>query len=194
MGPSLELHLVTCLAGVVAHQPPSSSPASLSLPTSMAVYTLLHQPKCSIRRFSLSLTFSFFSNISTSSSFSSLYRSHPFPPIPEPPPPVPKKVPFNVSVHGRTWQDPYHWMSNTNDPDLSDYLNRENSYAEAFMADTHKLQRTLFSEMTGRIPNNISTPPERFGPWFAHVPLEFSNFGKFSFFLLLLFMGSLCFG
>ncbi|XP_060669574.1 uncharacterized protein LOC107429092 [Ziziphus jujuba] len=138
----------------------------------MVVSTLLHQPKYSIRRLSLSFTFSLFSNISSSSSFSSLCRSHPFLPNPEPPPPVPKKVPFNVSVHGRTWQDPYHWMSNTKDPDFSEYLNRENSYAEAFMADTHKLQRTLISEMTGRLPPNISTPPERFGPWlyYQYIP------------------------
>jgi hypothetical protein len=33
------------------------------------------------------------------------------------PPPMPKKVPFTVSAHGRSWSDPYHWMRDTSDPD-----------------------------------------------------------------------------
>ncbi|BBG94364.1 Prolyl oligopeptidase family protein, partial [Prunus dulcis] len=131
------------------------------------------KPKCSIKRSPLSLSFCLFPNIS-SSLFSTHCRGHPFSPPPPPasPPPVPKKVPFTVSVHGRSWQDPYHWMSNTNDPDLSEYLNKENAYSEAFMADTGNLQRTLFSEMTRRMPTKISTPPERWGPWlyYQYIP------------------------
>lgn len=101
--------------------------------------------------------------------FSSLCRRKPSPfSAPRDAPPVPKKVPFTVSAHGTSWQDPYHWMSNTADPDLSAYLRHENSYAEAFMADTLNLQRTLFSEMNSRMPTNISTPTERWGPWFVH--------------------------
>ncbi|CAL8994756.1 unnamed protein product [Prunus brigantina] len=139
----------------------------------MALLSVVLKPKCSIKRSSLSLSFCLFPSIS-SSLFSTLCRGHPFSPPypPASPPPVPKKVPFTVSVHGRSWQDPYHWMSNTNDPDLSEYLNKENAYSEAFMADTGNLQRTLFSEMTRRMPAKISTPPERWGPWlyYQYIP------------------------
>ncbi|KAL6983287.1 hypothetical protein U1Q18_052609 [Sarracenia purpurea var. burkii] len=83
-------------------------------------------------------------------------------------PPSPKKIPFRVSANGMAWDDPYHWMCNTSDPDFIDYLHRENSYAETFMADTQNLQKTLFSEMSSRIPAKISTPPERWGPWCVH--------------------------
>ncbi|KAF7827932.1 prolyl oligopeptidase family protein [Senna tora] len=87
-------------------------------------------------------------------------------------PPSPKKLPFTVSVHGKTWQDPYHWMSNTQDPDLLDHLNRESTYADAFMADTLNLRSSLSSEMRSRIPPTISTPPERWGPWlyYQYIP------------------------
>ncbi|XP_048228684.1 protease 2 isoform X3 [Ricinus communis] len=87
-------------------------------------------------------------------------------------PPLPKKVPFTLSAHGKTWQDPYHWMRNTNDPDFISYLNQENSYAQAFMADTQNLQRTLFAEMKNRLPTKASTPPERWGPWlyYQYIP------------------------
>ena len=137
---------------------------NLQPPSSMALASLLN-PKCSIKQLSVFLI----PHIS-SSLFSSLCRGreHPSYSPPQQTPPIPKKVPFTVSAHGRTWQDPYHWMSSTNDPDLSHYLTQENSYAEAFMADTHHLQRTLFSEMKSRMPTSISTPPERWGPWFVH--------------------------
>ncbi|KAL8229914.1 hypothetical protein R6Q57_014814 [Mikania cordata] len=96
------------------------------------------------------------------------HRTKPPPPSPlpsSPSPPVAKKVPFEVKAHGVSWEDPYHWMSNTHDPDLLNHLNLENHYSEAFMADTHNLQRTLFSQMMSRVPDQISTPPERWGPW-----------------------------
>lgn len=140
-------------------------------PSSMALASLLNT-KCSIKFKGSTLSLSFFLIPHISSSLfssSSLCKDHPFSP-PQQSPPLPKKDPFTVLAHGKTWQDPYHWMSNTNDPDLSDYLTQENSYAEAFMADTHHLQRTLFSEMKSRMPTSISTPPERWGPWFVHFP------------------------
>lgn len=114
-----------------------------------------------------------------SSSFSSACRRRsPSPPPPQAPP-SPKKVPFTVSVHGKTWQDPYHWMSNTDDPNLLEHLNRENVYADGFMSDTLKLRSVLSSEMKARLPPTVSTPPERWGPWL--VP-------PFSFFLFVLFI------
>ncbi|KAJ0986829.1 hypothetical protein J5N97_005185 [Dioscorea zingiberensis] len=108
-----------------------------------------------------------------SSSFSSCKRRSLSPFLPSPfKPPFPKKIPTTISVHGSSWDDPFHWMSNTADPDLLHYLDQENSYAEAFMADTQELQRTLFSEMKGRMPPKVSTPPERWGKWlyYQHVP------------------------
>ncbi|KAM5567500.1 hypothetical protein ABKV19_015527, partial [Rosa sericea] len=123
----------------------------------MALLSFILNQNCSLQR---SLTFGLIPYTS-SSLFSTLCRDHPSSPAP---PPVPKKVPFTVSAQGRTWQDPYRWMSNTDDPDLSEHLNQENSYADAFMADTRSLQRTLVSEMTSRVPAKISTPPELWGP------------------------------
>lgn len=104
---------------------------------------------------------------------SSLCHQRDPPPLPSSqPPPVAKKVPFKVSAHGVSWEDSYHWMSDTNDPDFLNYLHHENAYSEAFMADTRKLQQNLYSEMISRLPNKISTPPERWGPWlyYQYIP------------------------
>ncbi|XP_050905337.1 uncharacterized protein LOC127119193 isoform X2 [Lathyrus oleraceus] len=108
----------------------------------------------------------------TSSFFFSTRCLRPSPTLPTQPPPSPKKLPFTVSVHGRTWQDPYHWMSNTDDPHLFEHLNCENTYADAFMADALKLRSHLSSEMKTRLPSSICTPPERWGPWlyYQYIP------------------------
>ncbi|KAI9169466.1 hypothetical protein LWI28_012690 [Acer negundo] len=121
----------------------------------------------SLFKSNLALSFKLIAAIS-----SSLCRLHTTFTSHQQPPPVPKKLPFTVSAHGFTWQDPYHWMKHTPDPDFIKHLHRENSYALGFMADTHNLQRTLFSEMKNRMPTNISTPPERWGPWlyYQYVP------------------------
>lgn len=117
---------------------------------------------------------------------------HTFPSTSQPPP-IAKKVPFTLSAHGLTWQDPYYWMRNTNDPDFIDYLNQENSYAQAFMADTENLRRTLFSQMKNRMPARISTPPERWGPWFVRfIPTPFHAFSWFP--CLFIFVTSFFFG
>ncbi|XP_027151689.1 uncharacterized protein LOC113751765 isoform X2 [Coffea eugenioides] len=138
----------------------------------MASAALLSATRNRITKTHLPLNLELFS---ISSSFSSLFstfcKSHHSFSQPQAPP-VPKKVPFTVSDHGLSWQDPYHWMSNTNDPDFINYLRQENSYADAFMKDTEELQRTLFSEMINRMPSKISTPPERWGDWlyYQYIP------------------------
>ncbi|MBA0805636.1 hypothetical protein Gohar_005131 [Gossypium harknessii] len=126
----------------------------------------------SLRAHSFWLSFALIPSISaSSSSFSSKCRAEPIS-VPSQPRPVPKRVPFTLSLHGHSWQDPYHWMRNTNDPDFLNYLNQENSYAQAFMADTGSLQRTLVAEMKNRMPSKVSTPVECFGPWlyYEYIP------------------------
>lgn len=40
------------------------------------------------------------------------------------------------------------------------------------MRDTEEMQRILYSEMVSRMPSKITTPPERWGPWFV-ISLHF---------------------
>ncbi|XP_042377444.1 protease 2-like [Zingiber officinale] len=118
---------------------------------------------CALRRLLASSLFS-------SRSHSSCARQHPS--LPSVKPPVAKKIPFTFSAHGKTWEDPYRWMSDTNDSDLVEYLSRENAYAEAFMADASRLHQRLVGEMRSRMPAKVSTPPECWGPWsyYQYIP------------------------
>ncbi|CAI9278697.1 unnamed protein product [Lactuca saligna] len=129
----------------------------------------------SIRKTNKLLPFTYPISIINSYFLSSLcHQTDPQPQPSSQPPPVAKKVPFKVSAHGASWEDSYHWMSNTNDPDFLKHLHHENAYSEAFMADTRNLQQNLFSEMISRLPGQISTPPERWGPWlyYQYIPEE----------------------
>ncbi|RWW19305.1 hypothetical protein GW17_00016654 [Ensete ventricosum] len=112
----------------------------------------------------------FSSSSASSSSYSFCKRKPPYHPSLKPP--VAKKIPFTCSAHGRTWEDPYRWMSDTGDPDLVDYLGRENAYADSFMADTFDLRQRLVGEMKSRMPDKVSTPPEHWGPWYWSKALE----------------------
>ncbi|CAM0951838.1 unnamed protein product [Alopecurus aequalis] len=102
--------------------------------------------------------------------------SHPCTPNADalPPPPVAKKVPFTVSAHGRSWNDPYHWMRDTSDPDFAALLAAENAYADAFVSSAGGggLRARLSAEMRGRLPPSVASPPQSWGPWsyYQYVP------------------------
>ncbi|KAJ7567366.1 hypothetical protein O6H91_02G143800 [Diphasiastrum complanatum] len=87
------------------------------------------------------------------------------------PPRAPRRS-FLRAEHGLSWDDPYHWLSNSSDPAVLEYLTRENRYADDVMARTLRLQQELEREMVNRMPKELSAPGERWGPWLycARVP------------------------
>ncbi|KAG6552614.1 hypothetical protein Mapa_005814 [Marchantia paleacea] len=83
-------------------------------------------------------------------------------------PPVAVSRPLERIKHGRTWYDPYHWMRVSKDEAVG-YLQLENDYADKCMADSLHLQRKLEKEMAGRLKQEVSSPPERIGPWLYYT-------------------------
>lgn len=45
------------------------------------------------------------------------------------------------------------------------YMEQEEKYSEAVLADTDRIQSKLQSEMASRLSFDLSTPPLRWGPW-----------------------------
>ncbi len=91
-------------------------------------------------------------------------------------PPVAARRPHSQTHHGITRHDDYAWLRADNwqqvmrDPavladDIRAYLEAENAYTEAMMADTQALQETLFAEMKGRIKEDDSSVPAPDGPF-----------------------------
>jgi oligopeptidase B len=91
-------------------------------------------------------------------------------PIDDREPPRADRRPVAVTRHGVTLVDDYAWLKAPNwqavmrnpaelDPAIRSYLEAENGYAEAALADTRALQHELFAEMKRRIKEDDSTVP-----------------------------------
>lgn len=73
--------------------------------------------------------------------------------------PSAKKIPHEISIHGHTRIDNYFWLNDRKNPDVIDYLEKENAYTDAKMADYKDLQEKLFKEMTSRIKQDDESVP-----------------------------------
>ena len=95
-------------------------------------------------------------------------------------PPVAAKRPTQITCHGYTITDDYGWLRADNwqdvmrdpallAPEIRAYLDAENAYADAALADTEALQRRLFEEMKGRIKEDDSSVPAPDGGYAYYV-------------------------
>lgn len=74
-------------------------------------------------------------------------------------PSAPPRQPTRLVAHGDVRIDDYYWLRDRSNPAVIAYLQAENDYARAEMADTATLQESLFQEMRGRIRETDSTAP-----------------------------------
>ncbi|PUB14229.1 S9 family peptidase [Yoonia sediminilitoris] len=90
--------------------------------------------------------------------------------------PLADKRSATATFHGVTLCDDYAWLRAENwqeamrEPDklpedIKAYLQAENAYYDAAMADTATLQETLIAEMRGRIKEDDSSVPRKHGPY-----------------------------
>ncbi|MCA0433458.1 MAG: S9 family peptidase [Proteobacteria bacterium] len=91
-------------------------------------------------------------------------------------PPQAEKRRVTETWHGYTKTDDYKWLKADNwqavmhDPsllpaDIRAYLEAENAYTKATMADTEALRETLFQELKGRIKEDDQSVPAPDGPY-----------------------------
>ncbi len=81
--------------------------------------------------------------------------------------PQAKKNPVKLEKHADVRTDNYFWLRERENPDVLDYLTRENQYNEKMTAHTKDFQETLFQEMKGRIKEDDSSVPYKLnGYWY----------------------------
>ena len=100
--------------------------------------------------------------------------------VPQVPPPAhqphPKQRATTRTWHGVTLADEFAWLKAENwlevmrdptvlDPEIRAYLEAENAYAEAALADTKALQAAVLAEMKGRIKEDDESVPIPDGPF-----------------------------
>jgi oligopeptidase B len=73
--------------------------------------------------------------------------------------------PIVLRAHGDERLDDWYWLRERDDPDVIAYLEAENAYTKAAMADTTALQDTLYAEIVARIQETDLSVPVRKGPW-----------------------------
>jgi len=78
-----------------------------------------------------------------------------------------KQIPTELIKHDDVRVDEYYWLNQRENPDVIDYLNKENAYLKQQMAHTEDFQKSLFEEMKGRIKEQDSTVPYKLnGYWY----------------------------
>ena len=86
-----------------------------------------------------------------------------------PQPPVARKVPFVVKSPQGDRVDEYHWLRDDDPkakrPEVMQYLEAENAYAEARLAPLQPLQDKLVAEMRSRVKEDDSSVPAFDNGW-----------------------------
>jgi len=82
-------------------------------------------------------------------------------------PPTVKKIPKSLTIHNDTRIDNYFWLNDRENPEVIDYLNKENAYFEQMTGHTQEFQANLFEEMKARIKEDDESVPYKFnGYWY----------------------------
>lgn len=82
-------------------------------------------------------------------------------------PPDCKKIDTILTMHGDNRLDPYYWLNNKENPEVIDYLNKENDYYNQMTAHTKDFQKSLFEEMKARMKEDDESVPYFFnGYWY----------------------------
>jgi oligopeptidase B len=82
-------------------------------------------------------------------------------------PPKVKQIPKELKIHGDVRIDEYYWLNDRENPEVIDYLNKENDYYEQETLHTKNFQKDLFEEIKSRIKKDDSSVPYKFnGYWY----------------------------
>jgi oligopeptidase B len=81
--------------------------------------------------------------------------------------PKAKKIATELFIHNDTRFDDYYWLNDRENPEVIDYLNKENEYTSEMLKSTEDLQKSLYTEIVGRIKkDDRSVPYKKNGYWY----------------------------
>ena len=79
--------------------------------------------------------------------------------------PIPARRPKDVSLHGETRIDDWHWLRDRDDPEVIAHLHAENAHTEAWFAPLAAPKQQLYDEMLARIQEDDDEVPWRWHGW-----------------------------
>ena len=89
-----------------------------------------------------------------------------------PQPPVAKRIPKSINYHSDCLTDDYFWLREKSDPAVAAYLEAENAYADAMLADTAQRQEALYAEILSHIKQTDENVPYRKGDYLYYGRTE----------------------
>jgi oligopeptidase B len=87
-------------------------------------------------------------------------------------PPKAKIIPKQLEKHGHVRTDNYYWLNDRENPEVIDYLNKENDYYQQSTAHTKEFQDQLFEEMKARIKEDDESVPYFYNGYFYITRFE----------------------
>lgn len=87
-------------------------------------------------------------------------------------PPTAQKIEKHLEIHGDVRIDNYFWLNDRENPEVIDYLDRENDYYEKMMAHTKDFQADLFEEMKARIKEDDESVPYYYNGYYYITRFE----------------------
>ncbi|MFC1539505.1 S9 family peptidase [Candidatus Latescibacterota bacterium] len=86
--------------------------------------------------------------------------------------PVAARLEHKEIWHGETVDDPYFWLREKDNPEVTKHLEAENAYTEAMTKDLKPFQEVLYTEMLGRIKQTDLSVPVRRGKYYYYSRTE----------------------
>ena len=86
--------------------------------------------------------------------------------------PKAKKIEKILEIHGDQRIDNYFWMNERENPEVTQYLEEENTYCDFVMKDTENFQQELFDEMKSRYKEDDQSLPYFFNEYWYIVRFE----------------------
>ena len=87
-------------------------------------------------------------------------------------PPVAKIIPKILEKFGDARIDNYFWLNDRKNPEVIDYLEKENAYYKKMTAHTKTFQKELFEEMKGRIKEDDESVPYLYNGYYYITRFE----------------------
>ena len=86
--------------------------------------------------------------------------------------PLATQIPKNLTIHDDVRVDEFYWLNDKENPEVIDYLNKENDYYNANTAHTKDFQASLFDEMKSRIKEDDSSVPYKYNSYWYITKYE----------------------
>ncbi|MCF8320287.1 MAG: S9 family peptidase [Flavobacterium sp.] len=87
-------------------------------------------------------------------------------------PPLAKIIPSTLEKFNDIRIDNYFWLNDRENPEVIDYLNKENQYYQEMTAHTNNLQKELFEEMKSRIKEDDQSVPYLYNGYYYITRFE----------------------